>query len=340
MSFFPDLRVAFDALLADVAGKRIAVVGHARPDGDCIGSQIALCRALRARGTEAVCVNPDAVPRRLQFLVGDTPFLLGKTFAPDGAAVDGWMAIFVDCADHDRSGKRLSAAFSRPLGNVDHHLSNDGFAQHNVVDGQAAATAEILAGLIFDGGLPLDARAAQGLFVGIATDTGQFRFPSTTHRVFDLAGRLIAAGADPAAASAELYERESLAKLELLGRFLASFKAECGGRVCAGFLRHADFTETGALAEDTEGMVDYARAIDGVDIGLLIEDRPDGVKVSLRCKDAVFRVDQIAVAFGGGGHACAAGLNVKSDLASFYPQLIAAIAAQFQRIDAARANHG
>ena len=113
---------------------------------------------------------------------------------------------------------------------------------------------------------------------GVATDTGQFRFPSTTQRVFDLTSRLIAAGADPAAASFELYERESFAKIALLGRFLESFRRECGGRVCVGFLRRDDFTATGATSEDTEGLVDYARSIEGVDVGVLIEERPASLR--------------------------------------------------------------
>lgn len=336
MSFFPTLHAGFERLLAGTAGRRVAVVGHARPDGDCIGSQVALCRLLRSRGVESVCVNADPVPRRLRFLVGDTPFLPGREFVPDGERPEGWSAIFTDCADHARVGGRLAAAFPRPLGSVDHHLSNESYAGHNIVDSAAAATAEILAGLFIDGGHAFDAAASQALYVGIATDTGQFRFPSTTPRVFALTGHLIEHGADPAAASAEIYERESFAKLELLGRFLASLHRECGGRVCAGFLKMTDFGETGASSEDTEGLVDYARAIDGVDIGMLVEERPDGMKASLRCKETAYRVDQVAAAFGGGGHACAAGLNTPGSLDELYPRLVAAVAEQLARVDASR----
>lgn len=337
MSHFPALRSDFEQLLAAIRpGERIAVVGHSRPDGDCIGSQVALCRVLRARGVQAVCVNADPVPRRLAFLLADTPFQLGRDFLPEGARSDGWRAIFVDCADHARPGKRLSSAFLRPLGCIDHHLSNGSYAEHNVVDSAAAATAEILAGLFLDLGLPIDAASAQGLYAGIATDTGQFSFPSTTHRVFELTGHLIECGAEPAVASNQLYAQESFAKLELLGRFLASLRRECGGRVCVGVLRRSDFAETGALSEDTEGLVDYARSIEGVDIGALVEERPEGAKASLRAKDPVMRVDQIAAAFGGGGHACAAGLNVGEPVETLRTQLITAIGAHLGRLDATR----
>ena len=337
MSHFPALQPAFAQMLAAIApGERIAVIGHARPDGDCIGSQVALCRVLRARGVEAVCVNADPVPRRLAFLVGDTPFLLGRDFLPEGAAIDGWRAVFVDCADHARPGKRLASAFLRPLGCIDHHLSNGSYAEHNIVDSAAAATAEILAGLFLDLGITIDAVGAQALYAGIATDTGQFSFPSTTHRVFELTGELIERGANPAVASNQLYAQESFAKLELLGRFLASLRRECGGRVCVGVLRRSDFAETGALSEDTEGLVDYARSIEGIEIGVLVEERPEGAKASLRAKDPAMRVDQIAATFGGGGHACAAGLNVGESVELLRTQLITAIGAHLGRLDAAR----
>ncbi|HEX9783668.1 MAG TPA: DHH family phosphoesterase [Opitutaceae bacterium] len=337
MSFFPELVGPFRELIEETHGRRVAVVGHARPDGDCIGSQVGLCRVLRARGVDAVCVNVDPVPRRLQFLVGDTPFTSLRDFLSTSGGGAGWNAIFTDCADHARAGRDARRAFAQPLGNIDHHLSNDGFATHNILDGAAAATAEVLAGLFADTKTPMDAHVAQALYVGIATDTGQFRFPSTTRRAFELTARLMDHGANPAEASEEVYERESFEKLELLGRFLESLKRECDGRVCIGILSARDFEQTGANQEDTEGLVDYARAIDGVDIGVLIEERADGFKASLRAKQPAMRVDQIAAGFGGGGHACAAGLNVPATMAdSLRPKLIEAISARFAELAAVR----
>jgi phosphoesterase RecJ-like protein len=331
MKHFPELSASFDALIKEAQGRKIAVIGHARPDGDCTGSQVAMCRVLQARGIDAVCVNTDPVPVRLKFLVGETDVMLAKDFSTNGGE---WDAIYVDCADHLRAGKHLAALFPKPLGNVDHHISNTNYGVHNIVDGAAAATGEILAGLFFDHGDKVDAAAAQGLYTGIATDTGQFRFPSTTRRVFEITGQLIAAGANPAAAAFELYEQESFAKIELLGHFLESLKLECNGRVCIGFLPKSAFEKSGATSEDTEGLVDYARSIKGVDVGVLVEDRPDGVKASLRAKEPAFRVDQVAVSFGGGGHACAAGLNVPGSIENFYPKLVAAIESRIAQVDA------
>ena len=333
--FFPELAPGFARLLAALSGRRIAVIGHARPDGDCIGAQSALTRVLQACGHDAVCVNADPVPRRLEFLVPDLPFL--RTDA-SLAGLQGSAAIFVDCADHARVGPRLQARWSRPVGNVDHHLSNAGYAEVNLLDSATAATCEILAGLFLDHRLPIDARSAQALYAGILTDTGQFRFNSTSRRCFVLAGELVARGADPAAAGFQLYERESLGKLKLLQHYLASLRLECGGRVCVGTLPDGIFAATGSGPEDTEGLVDYARSIEGVEIGVLIEERPGGgVKASLRAKNPACRVDSIAAQFGGGGHACAAGLNLPHPPAHFAGVLVAALARRLADVDAAAA---
>jgi phosphoesterase RecJ-like protein len=249
----------------------------------------------------------------------------------------GHAAIFVDCADHDRAGRAAKELFPVPVGVIDHHLSNAGFGLYNLIDPGSAAVAEILAGLFFDGGLPVDPVTAQALYAGILTDTGQFRFNSTSRRTFLLAAELLTRGAKPAKAGYELYERETARKLRLLQRFLASLRFECGGRVCIGVLPDGVFAETGSLPEDTEGMVDFARSVDGVEIGVLIEERPDGIKASLRAREPASRVDLVAGRFGGGGHACAAGLNVPGEkAAAFYPRLLAVLDEQLRQEAAAR----
>jgi phosphoesterase RecJ-like protein len=329
--FYPNFADDFSRLTKALAGRRVAVVGHARPDGDCIGAQVALARVLKGLGGDPVCVNPDAVPRRLQFLCGEEAFLRTDDVLAGKA---DWAAVFVDCADHARAGERLAARFPAPAANIDHHLSNPGYAAVNLVDGSSAATCEILAGVLLDAGLPIDARTAQALFTGILTDTGQFRFNSTSRRTFVLAGELVSRGAVPAEAGFELYERESLGKLQLLERFLASLRLECGGRVCIGTLADGVFAATSTTGEDTEGLVDYARSIDGVDVGVLIEERPGGaVKASLRAKDPAMRLDLVAAKFNGGGHACAAGLSLPGPLAAdFRPRLIAALSERIAKV--------
>ena len=330
-AFYPQYTGVFAAILERVKGQRVAIIGHARPDGDCIGSQVSLARGLAARGVDVVCINGDPVPRRLQYLVAGMTFL--RTDAEIAPHLDR-LVIFVDCADQARVGERLKLKFPKVLACVDHHLSNVGFAEFNLVDPASAATCEMLAGMLLDAGVPVDTAAAKALYAGIMTDTGQFRFQSTSQRCFLLAGELVARGASPAEAGHELYERESHGHFKLLQRFLASMRFECGGRVCVGFLPLGIFDETGTTSEDTEGLVDYARSVDGVEVGVLIEDKSDGgVKASLRGKDPVWRLDRIAAEFNGGGHACAAGLTCAEGVGKFYPRLIAALGRQ---LDAGR----
>ncbi len=327
---YPEFYDRFAAFLRALEGRKIVVIAHARPDGDCIGSQVALARVLKTLNLDVICANPDPVPRRIEFAVGDTPIVRF-----DGLPAGDYTAIYVDCADQSRAGEKFKTRFPAPFANIDHHLSNIGFAEHNFIDVGSAATAEILAGLFIDHHLTIDAQAAQALYTGIATDTGQFRFHSTSRRTFLIVSELMARGAQPAAAAAELYERETAGKLQLLQRFLASFRHECGGRVCIGTLPEGIYQETGTSAEDTEGLVDYARSIDGVEIGVLIEQNAGAIKASLRAKDPAYRVDQVAGLFKGGGHACAAGLNVKDmTIQQFQDKLVAALAKQIADVDA------
>jgi phosphoesterase RecJ-like protein len=331
MNYYPQFAGRFQVLLDGLKGRQVVVIGHQRPDGDCIGSQVALCRVLRSQGIDAVCMNPDPVPRRTRAFVGDTPFLLRDQMGPESR-----VALFVDCADHGRAGEKIRAAYPKPMACFDHHISNDGFARFNFVDTGSAATAEILAGVLLDSSFPIDPVAAQALYVGIMTDTGQFRFPSTSKRVFQISGDLLRLGAKPDFAAAELFERESMGKLKLIREFIGSLKLEFGGRACIGVLPSGVFEQVGASVEDTEGLVDYARSIEGVEIAVLIEERPGVIKASLRARSSAMRVDSLAGIFGGGGHANAAGLNCADTLDAFYPKLVAAIGRRLAEADAAR----
>lgn len=302
-------------------GRKVAVLGHQRPDGDCIGSIVAVVRVLKSLGIEAVGINRDAVPGSIGAFVADTPLLLAEDFQ-----YEGQLALTVDSADFKRVGERLNDLFPEVALNIDHHISNKNYALENIVISEASATAEILAGMFFDLGYEIDAITAQALYVGIATDTGQFRFPSTTSDTFEIVRRLCEHGANPSEAAYQLYERESFAKIQLLQHFLDSLHLDFDNRVCVGTLENGIYQKTGATLDDAEGLVDYARSINGVDIGVLIEDCDGAIKVSLRAKDPFYRVDQVAKQFGGGGHACAAGLNVEnSSIAEFQPELTKAL---------------
>lgn len=319
--YYPEESAAFANEVEALKGSKVAVLGHLRPDGDCIGSIVALTRLLNNMGIEAVGVNRDAVPENLKAFVGDTPLVQAADFEPSGH-----VAITVDCADRKRIGDRLQDLFPEIALNIDHHISNKAYAQKNLIIGTACATGEVLAGFYFDNAYAIDPLMAQNLYVGIATDTGQFRFPSTTPETFEIARRLCELGANPAAAAFELYENESFAKFKLLQHFLASLKLELDGRVCVGMIEDGVYADCGACMDDSEGLVDYARSIRGVEVGVFLEVRDGAIKGSLRAKDPFFRVDQVAQQFNGGGHACAAGLNMQgTSLEAFRAELLTAI---------------
>lgn len=302
---------------AEINGAQVFVVSHLRPDGDCIGSQVAMVRLLRQLGFSATALNADPVPRNLQDLIADTPFV--HELPADRSSKE--VAIFVDCAGRDRIGKELAEQLPEPLLNIDHHISNNGFARFNFINPQAPSTASILTEAILNAGWDIDPVTANALYAGIATDTGQFRYPLTTAEAFDMASKLCSHGANPAQVANWIYEQDSFAHHKLLQRFLASLQLIADGRCCIGTIDDKDFDETGASTEDSEGLVEYARALDGVEIGVYLEERKGMIKGSLRSHDAKYRVDQVAALYSGGGHACAAGFKFKATLKEFLPEI-------------------
>jgi bifunctional oligoribonuclease and PAP phosphatase NrnA len=327
-NYFPKESTLFAQSIERLKGKQVAVCSHLRPDGDCIGSTVATVRTMNQLGIDALGLNQDEVPANLKTFVADTPLFLAADFQPEAQ-----VAVTVDCADKKRIGDRLVNLFPEVALNIDHHISNKAYALENLIVPESSATAEILAGIFIDLGYKIDAVTAQALYVGIATDTGQFCFPSTTPKTFEIVRRLCEYGANPAEAALKLHERESFAKIKLLQEFLKTLSMEFENRVCVGLLESGVYEKTGANTEDSEGLVDYARSIAGVEIGVLIEERDGAIKASLRAKDPYYRVDLIAKHFGGGGHACAAGLNIEqSSIKEFYPQLTDALREHFNTL--------
>ena len=329
MASFLEESSSFSSALSHLTGKSVLVLGHRRPDGDCIGSQVALTRVLLSQGIDARAVNTDPVPRTLEKFVGDTPF-----FRPDEVEGDDFVTVTVDCADRKRVGDELAGRFPKVFLNVDHHVSNDRYAEINLVLPEASATGEILAKFFLDNELTIDSITAEALYLGICTDTGQFCYSGTNASVFEVCRRLCEAGANPSSVAHELYEREKPGRIQLLQKFLASFRMEHENRVCIGSLRESYYEETGTSSEDAENFVDYSRSLDGVDIGSLLEDRNGQIKGSLRAKNSRFRVDLLAKKFSGGGHACAAGFNLEKDLDEFYPEFVTAIGEHLERVEA------
>lgn len=303
--YFPEHVSRFKDWLKSLSGKKIVVLSHMRPDGDSIGSLVGLVRILRSLGIDVQAVNPDRVPRTLNFLLGDTEVIEEGAFSSDRDAT-----ILVDCADPFRIGKELSDSLPPFVGNIDHHVSNEGFAENDFILADAAATSEIIAGLAFDLGLEIDATAAQALYAGIVTDTGQFSYGNTSPRAFRLAEALCEKGADPSTVATQLYENDTFGRIQLLARFLSRLELHAEGRICVGYITEKDYVETGTSSEDAEGFSSYTRSIQGVELGVFLEDKAVGIKGSFRTRNQKVRADILAARFNGGGHASAAGFFV------------------------------
>ena len=320
-SFFENLHGEFLNILNAVKGKKVAIFGHMRPDGDCIGSQTAMYLLLKNCGVkDVVCVNKDPVPAICQkFAVAE--FVRAENFNDADYEI-----ICVDCADFARILENAEKIFKKPLACIDHHITNKTYATYNVINPKAAATAELLAGLMLDLNIKISSEQANALYLGLATDTRQFTTNSTTATSLKIAGLLVENKADISSISIELYQREKFAKQKLLARYLESVKLYENGRICGGTITLNDYAQTGATKEDADGLVDFARAVDGVQIAFVVEELKDGAKASLRSKSEKYAMNEVANFFGGGGHACAAGCSVKMGVAEFTAKLLEQLA--------------
>lgn len=283
---------------------------HLQPDGDSVGSTLGVAMALRRRGKKVVVAASDPIPTSYRFL-------------PGAADVVAWAAVrgsfdtvlLLDCADEERTGApRPLRHYAPVLINIDHHATNRGYGDMNFIDPAASASAELAAVLLDRMGTVIDREIATCLYTGLVTDTGGFRYSTTTADSHRLAARLIDTGIDPGEVSEYVYEQNDPLALKVLGRALASLALYHGGKVAVMTLTEADFLGLPPGEADSLGMVNFARSIRGVEVGCLIRQEGNGVKVSLRSKRYV-DVGQVASALGGGGHARAAGASLPLPLA-------------------------
>lgn len=294
-------------------GTRFIVTCHRRPDGDALGSALGLAAILRAAGKEAICWHPEPVPRSLQFLAGAEPVAT----LPEGVRFDG---IFVtDTA----AASLLPDPFpprevSGPVIIVDHHAAHDQFGDLVVREEDACATGEVVLRLMHELGVEeVPVEAARPLYASILADTGGFRYASTRPATLRLGASLLEAGVDPWEVAYHLFEGWPAEKVDLLRAVLATLERRFDGRLALLSVSSAMLAETGADEEMVEGLVNYGRRIDGVEIAALLWERPRDengprTKVSLRAR--VTDVTPIAVALGGGGHRAAAAAELSADV--------------------------
>ena len=299
----------------------ICVVGHVRPDGDCIGSQLGVTIALRKLGKEVVCWNEDPVPQKYAFM--DPDGLWQKPQA--GRKFD--LVIATDCASFERLGSvGAHVAQRQALINIDHHESNTRYGDLNWVSAQEASTGELIFRLLQAAHWPITPVIADCLFAAISTDTGSFQFATTKQSTFQTAGELVNLGAQLEKISKEIYESYSLSRVRLLKHVYNHFHLTHRDQIAYLWLKKVDFARTGANRSDTEGLIDHIRAIEPVVVACLFEEmEPELTRISLRSKTAAINVNEIAAQFGGGGHPAAAGARIPGKQLSVQRKVIAAV---------------
>lgn len=287
----------------------VALFSHVSPDGDCIGSMLAIGLALEKLGKKVTFFNPDPIPRNLVFLPGvdkiqrSLPDPLPKTL------------LFVDCSDLQRVNfKQEQIPKESIVLNLDHHVSNQNFGSVNWVDAEASASGEVAHELIHELQIKLSQEIATNLYTAILTDTGSFQFSSTTSKTHRIAAELLDCGISLVDIHHQIFDQKPLAKVELLRRALNQLELHADGKCAIMSLRLKDFEESGAEESLSEGLIDHARSIQGVEVAILLKEIDSGkVRVGLR-SNLWFNVNETAARFGGGGHKRAAGCTMETSL--------------------------
>jgi len=291
-------------------GKKFALLIHTSPDGDAIGSSLALAHTLASFGKRVDLLCQDTMPDAYEFLGGIK--LFKRSLQPED-----WydVAVMVDCSDLERLGSLagITKCAGKTL-NIDHHITNAYFADVNFVDIKAAATAEIIYEIITElAGTP-NLSVSEALYTGILTDTGNFSFSNVTPRTHHITAELITQGVNPEKISMLVYKNHSLNKIKLWGRAIDSLETDYAGKFAMISITSDMIENNGAKEFDVEGVVNFALDIKGVELAVLIREMGSGgVKVSFRSKNFL-DVSRLAAQFGGGGHKKAAGCIMKEGL--------------------------
>ena len=301
--------------------RTFCVVGHIRPDGDCIGSQLGLALALRNEGKSVCCWNEDPVPQKLRFL--DAEKLFEKPHA--GERFD--CVVATDCASYERLGKAGLHIQDRGLFiNIDHHESNTRYADINWVVGREPSCGELIYRLLRAANWPITKPISDCLFTAVSTDTGSFQYPSTRPATYHVAGDLVKRGANLARICDEVYQSYSLERVRLLRHVYNSFRLTHNNQIAYFWLRQKDFARTGAERADSEGLIDHIRDIEPVVVACALEElEPELTRISLRSKNGRVNVNEIAAQFGGGGHSAAAGARIPGKPISVQRRVVGAI---------------
>ena len=296
--------------------KQATVLAHVFPDADAIGSSGGLALGLLSIGVDVKVHLSGAIPERMSALVGKVPF--------SNSIAAGSLIVVVDTANRARVGMEVEE-FPVDHGdviNIDHHVSNPGWGDLNLVRGEHPACASMVLEILEGVGAKVTSEIANLLFAGLMEDTGSFRFSNTNKVAFDSAAKLLSYGAEPELVSNQIYFNVPKRVVTLRGIVIPKIERALDGQIGLLAVTNEMLAAAGANPDDTEGLVDEVRALKGISGAVMIRERDDVWKISLRSKSPTLDVNKIAAQFGGGGHTAAAGCSISGDLQSVKDSLL------------------
>lgn len=296
------------------ANRRFLLTSHIRPDCDALGSELGMCGLLEALGKQVVIANGQATPPNLAFIDPERRLkTIGVDIQPTQLGeIDVVMVLDTSAWAQLGSMAEIVKASRAKKVIVDHHVSEDDLGAVLFKNTKAEATGRIVVEAAEKLGVKLTPEIAQPLLAAVATDTGWFRFGSTTSYTMRIAGKLIDAGANPAALYKDLYEQETLARVKLRGRILSRTETELDGRLVHTACLSEDFAATGAIPSDTEDVINLTLAVAGTQVAVIfVEQAAGGFKISFRSRTPQVDCSRLAEGFNGGGHKAAAGAFVQ-----------------------------
>jgi phosphoesterase RecJ-like protein len=299
------------------ASQRVLISSHRDPDGDSVGSQLALAELVESLDKDLSIINQGGLPGKYAFLDPDRKIENVETRIKEKNEVGGEadLVLVLDCTSLSRLGEvEKLIPSSAKLVNIDHHPDNENYGAFNYVDESASAAGEIIFSLLRVADFPITPTIANQLYAAILSDTGRFKFSNTSPDCLRVCAELLAAGANPKFVTNQIYFNHSLSFLKLLGSILSTPQVLSGGRICIMILRQELLRDLKLDPKEVEGVVDYSLFLKGVEIGLLFTEKSaKKTKVNLRSQNQ-FDVSKIARVFGGGGHRNAAGCMLDHNL--------------------------
>jgi len=312
------MKVITDILGAIQKCRTFFIAGHTKPDGDTVGTGLALKSFLERLGKKASIYSLEPVPQYLTFLPGARQIKIARQVKGEFDC-----AIILECIDFERMGNLIKPEQASLVINLDHHSSFSKYGHINYIDPSASSSAELVYNIFNQKKMPISRNEADALYVALVTDTGKFQQTNATSKAFRMAADLVDAGVVPPDIYGELYATQSLPSLCLLGRVLSTLTTCCSGKIAHVEVTRDMYRQTASGAADTEGIINHVMMIPGLVAGIMFRqtDTPGLIKISMRSKGR-FDVNRIARHFGGGGHKNASGCSFKGNLPAVKKQFL------------------